>query len=153
MKNMLATLVIGIAASLSLTPNAAAVGAAKAGGATFVAAADIRWSDVPGTPGVQIAPLQGDPGKGPSHFLLKYAGGFSAPVHHHTADHFVTVVAGTVVLVVDGKEQKLGAGSYFSFSGKKQHATRCEAGPDCVLAMDVRGRWNVVPAAARAARP
>jgi hypothetical protein len=25
------------------------------------------------------------------------------------------------------------------------HATRCEAGAECVLAMDVRGKWDVVP--------
>jgi quercetin dioxygenase-like cupin family protein len=68
------------------------------------------------------------------------------PAHHHTSNHFVTVVAGTLVLTVDGKEQKLVPGSYFSFSGRKTHATRCEAGPDCVLAMDVRGRWDVMPA-------
>ena len=123
--------------------------AQAAGGAVFVPAADARWSPVPDAPGVQIAPLQGDPAKGPSHFLLKFAGGFSAPLHHHSANHYVTVVAGTLVLLVDGKEHKFGPGSYFAFSGKKKHATRCEAGADCVLAMDVRGRWNVVPEAAK----
>lgn len=140
-KHTLAILVAVAATAATLSP-----GARAADGAVYILAADVRWSDVPGTPGVQIAPLQGDPGKGPSHFLLKFSGGFSAPVHHHTANHYVTVVAGTLVLTVDGKERKLGAGSYFSFSGKKRHATRCEAGPDCVLAMDARGKWDVVPA-------
>jgi quercetin dioxygenase-like cupin family protein len=76
---------------------------------------------------------------------VKFAGGFSAPAHHHTADHFVTVVAGTLVLNVDGKDQRLPAGSFFTFSGQKVHATRCEAGTDCVLAVDSRGAWDVVP--------
>jgi len=142
MRNTIAARLFVFTACLQLTP-----GAGAADGTVFVPAAEARWSNVAGAPGVQIAPLQGDPGNGPSHFLLKFAGGFSAPVHHHTANHFVTVVAGTLVLAVDGKEQKLGAGSYFSFSGKKKHSTRCEAGPDCVLAMDVRGKWDVVPAA------
>jgi quercetin dioxygenase-like cupin family protein len=115
-----------------------------AGGAVFVPAADVKWTDVPGSPGVRIAALGGDPGKGASHFFLKFAGGFSAPVHHHSSNHYVTVVSGTLVLAVDGKEHKLPAGSYFSFTGKKPHATRCEAGADCVLAMDVRGKWDVV---------
>ncbi len=138
-KTMIAMLLAGTAA-------APVPGARAADGVRYIPASDVRWSEVPGAPGVQIAPLQGDPGKGPSHFLLKFSGGFSAPLHHHTANHYVTVVAGTLVLTADGREQKLGAGSYFSFTGRKKHATRCEAGTDCVLAMDVRGRWDVVPA-------
>jgi quercetin dioxygenase-like cupin family protein len=142
MKSMLAEKLSGLAAGLLLASAAHA-----AGGALFVPAAEARWSDVAGSPGVQVAPLQGDPGRGPSHFLLKFAGGFAAPLHHHSANHFVNVIAGTLVLEVDGKEHRFGPGSYFSFSGRKRHATRCEAGPDCVLAMDVRGKWDVVPAA------
>jgi quercetin dioxygenase-like cupin family protein len=145
MKNATAALLVGLAACLSLAPRAdAADTAKKTGDAIFIPAAEVRWSDVAGSPGVQLAALQGDPGKGPSHFLLKFAGGFSAPVHHHTPNHFATVVAGTLVLAVDGKDHRLPAGSYFSFSGKKPHATRCEAGADCVLAMDARGKWDVV---------
>ena len=117
-----------------------------AGNATFVPTGELKWQDGPDAKGVQIAALpgQGDPGKGASHFFLKFAPGFSAPVHHHTANHYVTVVSGTLVLTVDGKEHKLPAGSFVSFSGKQPHATKCEAGADCVLAMDVRGKWDVV---------
>jgi quercetin dioxygenase-like cupin family protein len=56
----------------------------------------------------------------------------------------VNVLAGTLVLAIDGKEQKLPAGSYFSFTGRKPHATRCDAGADCMLAVDARGKWDVV---------
>ena len=113
--------------------------------AVFAPAGDLKWQDVPGQQGVKLAAVQGDPGKGASHFFAKFSPGFAAPLHHHTANHYVTVVSGTLVLKVDGKEQKLPAGSYFSFSGKKPHATRCETGAECVLAMDVRGKWDVVP--------
>ena len=111
----------------------------------LVPAGDLKWQDVPDAKGVQIAAVQGDPAKGASHFFLKFAPGFSAPVHHHSSNHHVTVVSGTLVLTVDGKDYKLPAGSYVAFMGKKPHATRCEAGADCVLAMDVRGKWDVVP--------
>jgi hypothetical protein len=57
----------------------------------------------------------------------------------------MAVVAGTLVLTVDGKENKLPPGSYFSFKGKGKHMTKCEAGADCILSMDVRGKWDVVP--------
>jgi quercetin dioxygenase-like cupin family protein len=57
----------------------------------------------------------------------------------------VTVLSGTMVFTVDGKEYELPAGSYFSFIGKKQHTTKCEAGADCVLAVNARGKWDVIP--------
>jgi len=46
---------------------------------------------------------------------------------------------------VDGKEASLPPGSYFSYVGKKKHTTRCDAVADCVIFMDARGKWDVVP--------
>ena len=134
-----------VAATLALGAFLPALPAFAQSSAVFKPQADLLWNAVPDAPGVMIAALQGDPAKGASHFLLKFPSGFSAPVHHHTANHYVTVVAGTLVLIVDGKEQRLPAGSFASFSNKKKHATRCEAGADCILSMDVRGRWDVLP--------
>ncbi len=146
MKNTLSVLLVLSGALCAITPAAGAADkAAKVTGAEFMPTADIKWNEVPGMSGVQLAPLDGDPSTGPSHFFLKFVGGFSAPIHHHTANHSVTVLSGTLVLTVDGKEHKLPAGSFVSFSNKTKHLTRCEAGPDCVLAMDVRGKWDIVP--------
>jgi len=150
MKKTFAVLSVAAVAALGAGLGSAQSAAAK-GASMLVPAADMKWSEVPEPKGIQMAALDGDPAKGPSHFLVKFTGGVSAPAHHHTADHFVTVVAGTLVLTVDGKEQKLPAGSFFSFAGKKPHATRCEAGADCVLAVDARGAWDVVPEAKDAA--
>ena len=147
-----------IAAAFAMTlalavfaPHAAGKDGKKDGNAVLVPAGDVKWSDVPGFPGVKMAVLQGDPAKGPHHSMLKFVGGFTAPVHHHSSDHYGTVVAGTLVLTVDGKETKLPAGSYFAFTGREKHATRCEAGADCVLALDTRGKWDVVVADAKPA--
>lgn len=143
-RNIAAVLTAAVAFNLTwAVPNAAAKHPGNH--AVMIPAADIKWADVPGFPGVQLAALQGDPGKGPHHSMLKFVGGFAAPVHHHSADHWGTVVSGTLVLTVDGKEQKLPAGSHFAFTGRAKHATRCEAGADCVLALDTRGKWDVVP--------
>ena len=136
---MKSTSLLVVAACLALVPSVHA-----ADNAVFVPAGEIKWQDVPNAKGVQLAAVQGDPSKGASHFFLKFAPGFSAPVHHHSANHYGTVVSGTVVLIVDGHERKLPAGSYFAFTGKKSHATRCETGADCVLAIDARGKWDVV---------
>ena len=77
--------------------------------------------------------------------MIKFTPGFQAPLHHHSSDHFVSVIAGTVVLTVDGKDHKLPPGSYFSFKGKKPHMTKCDAGAECLLSLDARGKWDVIP--------
>jgi quercetin dioxygenase-like cupin family protein len=113
--------------------------------ATLTPANALKWNDVPGFAGVHMAVAEGDPGKSGSHFFLKFDKGFAAPVHHHSADHYGTVVAGTLILTVDGVDTRLPVGSYFAFTGKKPHATRCDGAVDCVLELDARGPWDVVP--------
>ena len=149
----------GIAAAVLMAVVVAAVGldatakdARKGGSAVFVPASDIKWSDVPGFAGVQLAVVEGDPAKGAHHSMIKFTPGFKAPLHHHSSDHHGTVVAGTLVLTVDGQEHKLPVGSYFSFTGKSKHMTACEAGAECILSMDVRGKWDVVPAETKQAK-
>ena len=138
-RQILAALCIGSTLGICLPALAAG------GKAVLTPASEIKWADVPGFPGVQMAALSGNPAKGAHHSMLKFTGGFSAPVHHHTPDHYGTVVAGTLVLVSGGHEVRLPPGSYFSFTGRMPHATRCEAGADCILAIDSRGKWDVVP--------
>jgi quercetin dioxygenase-like cupin family protein len=132
----------------AFAPAAAAKEGKKAGTAVLTPTGDVKWSDVPGFPGVSMAVLEGDPSKGPHHSMLKFKDGFAAPLHHHSSDHYGTVVSGTLVLTVDGKETMLPAGSFFSFKGRMKHATRCASGADCVIALDARGKWDVVPAGA-----
>lgn len=139
------------ALALALTassPHALAKDGKKAGTAVLTPAGDLQWTDVPDFPGVQMAVVDGDPAKGPGHFLIKLKEGFVAPLHHHTSDHFATVLSGTMSFTIDGKETLLPAGSFFVFKGKKEHITRCLPGADCVLSLDVRGKWDVVPEAA-----
>lgn len=135
-----------IALALATMP---VVAEAKGHGASVVtAAADLKWNDVPDFPGLKMAVVSGNPAKGAAHFFIKFTPGFAAPLHHHNADHFVTVLAGTLVLNIDGKDAKLPAGSYFSFTGRKPHTTKCDAGAECILFLDSRGKWNVIPEAA-----
>ena len=145
---------VGAALIVSAVAAVPVVAQAKGSGASVTtAAADLKWNDVPNFPGVKMAVASGDPDKGAAHFFMKFAPGFAAPLHHHNADHYVTVIAGTLVLNIDGKDVKLPAGSYFSFSGKKPHTTKCDAGPECILFNDARGKWDVIPEAAPKAEP
>ena len=118
--------------------------AAAKPGAVVAADTDVKWADA-GIPGVRTAVVSGDLAKGPSRFYLRYPAGFVTPVHHHSADHYVTTVSGTLLLTVDGKEHRLGPGSYFALTGKKPHLAKCEGDTDCVMFVEAKSPWDVVP--------
>lgn len=123
-------------------------GAVAAGSAIVMPAADIKWTDLPEAKGIKGANVVGDPAKGAAQFFTKFAPGTAIPLHHHSADHIVVVVSGTMVETVDGKDLKLPAGSAFAFNGMKPHGTKCEGPAECVVFVDARGKWDVVPEAA-----
>jgi quercetin dioxygenase-like cupin family protein len=113
--------------------------------ANLVGVGELKWVDVPNTP-AKMATVKGDSAKGANVSFIKLPGGFSAPLHHHTADHHVAVVSGTVVMTPEGgTPKKLAAGSWFEFTGKMKHVTACEAGADCVLFVVDGGAWDLVP--------
>lgn len=105
---------------------------------------DLKWVDQ-GMAGISAATVDGDMKKGASHFFLKYPAGLVTPLHHHSPDHYVTVMSGNLVLVVDGKDHPVPPGSFFALTGKEPHAARCEGKEDCVMLVDARGPWDVVP--------
>ena len=143
MKTPLISAVLAVTAiCLTAAPVANAEEAPKTG---VLLATELNWKGV-GVAGVATAVVNGDMAKGPSHFYLRYSKGFVAPPHYHSADHYVTTITGNLVLVVDGKEHRLVPGSYFALINKAKHAARCEGSEDCVMFIDARSPWDVVPA-------
>ena len=132
-------LLVAVAAGIMATMSAPAVGAEKS---QVIAKADLKWKDM-GTPGVKAAVVSGDMEKGPSRFFLIYPVGFVTPLHHHTADHYVTVVSGAITLNVDGKDHNLGAGSYFALTGKAPHVAKVEGNEPAVFFIQADGPWDV----------
>jgi mannose-6-phosphate isomerase-like protein (cupin superfamily) len=122
---------------------AASLPALGAGQAAVTAKADLQWKEM-GTAGVAAAPVSGDMDKGPSRFFLKYPKGLVTPMHHHTADHYATVVSGSITLTVNGKEHKLGPGSYFALTGQASHSARVEGNEEAVFFIQADGPWDVV---------
>jgi quercetin dioxygenase-like cupin family protein len=141
---------VGSFLTLALVGSLTAFAAGDAG-AVVTPKGDAQWTPG-GIPGVSTAAVQGDMANGASHFFLKYAAGFVAPHHHHSPDHYVTTLAGRLVLVVGGKEHRLAPGSYFALTGKAAHGARCEGAEDCVMFVDARGKWDVVPEASPQAK-
>jgi quercetin dioxygenase-like cupin family protein len=89
---------------------AAPAPAAAAPKANLVAAGELKWVDVPDTP-AKMATVKGDSAKGAHASFIKLPGGFSAPLHSHSADHNVVVVAGTLTMTPEGgTAKKLGPG-------------------------------------------
>jgi len=156
-------LVVGVVAVLSL----AAVGQAEeaksgagakggAGGkAVLIPAGEMKWTTPPNSPpGVQMAVLWGDPAKGAFGALHKFPGGFAVPLHHHSGGYRGVVVSGTFLQTVEGEAEKsLPPGSYFAYTGKKKHQTKCAAGAECVVFIDGGGAWDVVLADAAKGAP
>ena len=140
-RNVAAFVVVALA-----LPALAAEPSSASSAAVLVSSAELKWSDVPDAPGVKMAPIHGDPAKGPAHFFFRLPAGFTAGMHFHNADHWVAVISGTMLLTPEGgAEKRLGAGSGFGFTGKKKHTTKCAEGADCVLFVDCRGPWDIVP--------
>jgi mannose-6-phosphate isomerase-like protein (cupin superfamily) len=113
-----------------------------AGSAVVVEKADLKWKDMGN--GIAAAPVSGNMEKGASRFFLKYPVGLVTPKHHHNADHYVTVVSGTITLVVEGKEHKLEPGAYFALTKKAPHTAKVEGNEDAVFFIQANGPWNVV---------
>jgi quercetin dioxygenase-like cupin family protein len=135
------TTVLFCGAVLCSLPFAAA---ARRPGALFVSTPDARWTDFASEPGVKMAPVEGDPRRGPAHFFLKFPAGFTAARHHHTADHYGTVVSGNLIVTTDEGVKLLPTGSFFAFAGLTNHATRCDPANECVVFIDARGKWDKV---------
>jgi mannose-6-phosphate isomerase-like protein (cupin superfamily) len=122
---------------------ASAVTTMGAGKSVVVPKGELKWKDM-GIPGVAAAPVSGDMEKGSSRFFLKYPVGFVTPLHHHTTDHYVTLVSGNVTLTVDGKDYKLTPGSYFALLDKAPHVAKVEGNEEAVFFIEAAGPWDVV---------
>jgi mannose-6-phosphate isomerase-like protein (cupin superfamily) len=135
-------LVAAVAAALF---SAAFVFAGETGKSVVLSKADLKWKAM-GNSGVAAAPVSGDMDKGPCRFFLKYPAGLVTPMHHHTANHHVTVISGSLTLTVGGKEHRLGPGSYFMLADRAAHIAKVEGNEEAVFFIQAEGPWDVVMA-------
>lgn len=136
------TLVAAIAAAVL---SAAFVFAAETGKSVVMTKADLKWKAM-GNAGVATAVVSGDMEKGPSRFFLKYPVGLVTPLHHHTANHHVTLISGSLTLTVGGKEHRLGPGSYFMLADRAGHIAKVEGSEDAIMFIQAESPWDVVMA-------
>jgi len=125
--------------------SAAPVLAVETGKSVVVTKAELKWTAM-GNSGVASALISGDMGKGPCRFFLKYPVGLVTPLHHHTANHHVTVISGSITLTVGGKEHRLGPGDYFMLADRAAHIAKVEGNEAAVFFIEAEGPWDVVMA-------
>jgi quercetin dioxygenase-like cupin family protein len=107
-------------------------------------AADLKWVDAPGVEGVKLAVLWGDPAKGPHAAFHKFPAGFKSQLHTHSAQLRCVVVSGTIIHgEKDGKETRLGPGSYLMDPPTEQHTTACDAASECVMFVEANGKFDI----------
>jgi mannose-6-phosphate isomerase-like protein (cupin superfamily) len=135
------TLIVAIAAALFSAAPALAAGTGKS---VVMAKADLKWK--PMGNGIAAAPVSGDMDKGPSRFFLKYPVGLVTPMHHHTANHHVTLISGSITLTVGGKEHRLGPGAYFMLGDRAAHIAKVEGNEEAVFFIQAEAPWDVVMA-------
>lgn len=114
-------------------------------------AADLKWTDLDpaGAPGVKVATLWGDVGKGAFGAFFKLPAGFAAPLHTHTHDMKVVFVSGTYIQAPKGQpEFRMGPGSYLMQpGGSYQHITRCDQAAPCIFFVESDGAFDLLPVA------
>lgn len=132
-------MIVAASAALVTAASVLAIGGDKT---MVVPKAELKWKDMGN--GVAAATVSGDMEKGASRFFLKYPAGLVTPMHHHTADHYGTLISGNIALTVDGKEHKLGPGDYFVLTGKAVHMARVEGDTDAVFFIQADAPWDAV---------
>lgn len=92
---------------------------------------------------MQAAAAYGDMSKGPYGVFLKFPGGFTSPVQHHSAEYRAVVVAGAIVNSEAGETDiVMQPGSYWYQRGKVGHVTRCVSSDDCVVFLTQPGKFD-----------
>lgn len=67
----------------------------RPGGVVVVKAAEIKWEDYPGRPGVKMAVIEGDLSKaGPFLMRVKFPAGFKLAPHTHPSLEHTTILSG-----------------------------------------------------------
>src|SRR5947209_14711632 len=78
-------------------------------------------------PGIEIATLRGDLGKGGGEILLRLPANYTVPNHSHTSDELYVWLKGAFTYIAaDGKQTEIDGPAYISLPGNTPHALKCK---------------------------
>jgi hypothetical protein len=98
-----------------------------------------------------VAPIVGDPTKGPFEAYLKLPAGLVSPPHAHTNDYWAVLVQGKMAhwAVAGGSEKDavpMAIGDLVHMPGKVEHISKCYPGADCIAVIMQKGKMDFLPA-------
>ena len=88
--------------------------------------------------GIFVSLIYGDlQTKGPTHFLMKYSAGVTAPPHIHTGDYYAVVVSGKFrhYLESENEYEVMTPGATWFQRGNVTHGDSCMGPEDCILSI------------------
>jgi quercetin dioxygenase-like cupin family protein len=95
---------------------------------------------------VMTAVLWGDPDKGPHSILTKFAPGYDAGMHSHTADTRIIVIKGAYLYKDDDGEKRVGPGDYIRVPGGHKHWSGGDKKEGALFYMDSSEKFDFIPA-------
>lgn len=107
-----------------------------------------NWTPVdPTNPaGPEIAPLWGDPTRGPYGALLHVPAGFESPMHRHSHDERVVVITGASIHWAEGEDRgdarTMTAGDYMLMPAGVNHVSAATSDGDCIEFITQDGRFD-----------
>ena len=104
----------------------------------------LKWTDAPGVGREDRRPV-GRSREGTARRAPNFQPDSRRPSHSHSADLRQVVVSGTMIHgEADGKETRLGPGSYLFGPHTEQHTTACDAASECVMFVEANGKFDLV---------
>jgi quercetin dioxygenase-like cupin family protein len=114
----------------------------------MVSFADLKWTELPGRKGVQVAVLSGDPKKGEYAQMRKVPAGTANPLHTHSSEIKNVIISGVWYTGADvATARDFGPGSIVMMPANWIHVSGCRAGSDCVFYQEGKGKFDFRPAA------
>ena len=136
-----------IALSLSFAFAAGAAVGKQTKQAKYIARDEMKWIEL--MPILKVSVLNGDKDKGPYTGLFTLTNGIEAPWHNHTGDYEAVEIQGTTRHWMRGedgaKAKRMTPGSYWFIPGGIDHVTACEKGPDCVMVIWQKTKFDSLP--------
>ena len=133
---VVAVLVVGISVYAQNNANKAV---------TYVAAEHATFKPGP-TVGVSMAVLWGDPDNGAHGTFTKFAPGYEAGMHTHTADVSLVVIKGAYLYKDEAGEKRVGPGDFIRILGGHKHWSGGDKTEGALFYQEGSQKFDLIPA-------
>ena len=140
--------VLGVALALTLAWSIAQMqGQDDKDKVLYVAAAKASFTPMPNSNGkVTTAPIWGDANEGAFASFTKFAPGYDAGWHTHTADVSIVVVKGAYLYKDEAGEKRVAAGDFLRVPGGHKHWSGGDKKEGALFYTQGSGKFDLIPA-------